>query len=260
MSGSADGLVARDVTRRFTGRRGTAVDALVGVSLDRPRGSFTALIGPSGCGKSTLLRLFGDLDQPSEGTLSVHGRPPAHLRRAGGIGVAFQDASLLPWRSVRRNISLTLEVLGRRVDPAHVDDLIALVGLRGFEQATPAQLSGGMRQRVAIARALAIEPELLLLDEPFGALDELLRRAMNVELQRIWMDSAPTTVLVTHAIGEAVFLADEVVVMSARPGRVVATVPVPFDRPRRPELVRDPAFHALCDQLADLLDPTVAVS
>jgi len=187
---SQTGIALETVSRSFQGR-GTVVQALDNVSLDCPAGSFTALIGPSGCGKSTMLRLALGLDDATSGEIGIAGMKPQQAAKAGLTGVAFQDAALMPWRSVEDNIALPLDVLGRkRADfTAKIAELIALVGLKGFEQALPGELSGGMRQRVAIARALVTDPKVLFLDEPFGALDQILRRQMNIELQRIWMEN-----------------------------------------------------------------------
>jgi NitT/TauT family transport system ATP-binding protein len=190
----------------------------------------------------------------------IGGEPPGQIAHCGELGVAFQDPALLPWRSVTANIALPLDVIGRAhgKSDGRIDRLIDLVGLDGFAQALPSELSGGMRQRVAIARALVTEPSVLLLDEPFGALDQILRRQMNVEMQRIWLESQATTLLVTHGIDEAVFLADRVVVMGANPGHIAATVDVGFSRPRSPELFRAPQFHELCDRIAEQLYATKA--
>ncbi|MEZ5751726.1 MAG: ABC transporter ATP-binding protein [Paracoccaceae bacterium] len=235
--------------------RGQVVEALRDVSLHCPAGSFTALIGPSGCGKSTILRTALGLESLDAGSVTIGDMGPEKATRGGLTGVAFQDAALLPWRTVAQNVALPLEVLGRPVAPeaGRIRALIELVGLKGREDALPGELSGGMRQRVAIARALVTEPRILFLDEPFGALDQILRRQMNFELQRIWAETKVTALLVTHGIDEAVFLADRVAVMQAGPGRIVEVVDVPFARPRAPELFSDDTFHHLCDHIAGVL-------
>ena len=247
-------LVFTDIAKSFA-IHGQELPVVQAFSLDCPPGSFTALIGPSGCGKSTLLRLAMRLEAADAGEIAIGGKRPELARNAGHIGIAFQDPALLPWRSVAENVALPLDVLGRSKRQAAdtIRRLITLVGLEQFRSAVPSELSGGMRQRVAIARALVTDPTVLLLDEPFGALDLILRRQMNLELQRIWLERRATTLLVTHGIDEAVFLADRVVVMSSRPGRIVGMVAIPLPRPRPTELFRTAPFHRLTDEVEALL-------
>ena len=229
--------------------------ALSAMDLTIREGEFVALLGPSGCGKSTILHLVAGLDEPSAGTVVVDGLPPRQLQAKQQLGIAFQEHALLPWRTVEGNLELPFQIAGRAPDREHIAGLIELVGLKGFESARPSQLSGGMRQRVSIARALCLNPKLLLLDEPFGALDAVTRRFMNLELQRIWQEKQITTILVTHTVEEAIFLADRVLVMSGRPGRIIRELQVPFPRPRVVETMRQELFHQLVDDLTLNLEP-----
>jgi NitT/TauT family transport system ATP-binding protein len=254
-------VLIENVAKRFEMRKDSVL-ALSDVSLSLRRGEFVALIGPSGCGKSTLLRLLADITDPSEGLISVGGRSPRDARLAHRIGFVFQDPTLLPWRTVLDNVKLPIKIARGRAEHGSEspEELLDLVGLGGFENAHPAQLSGGMRQRVAIARALALTPELLLLDEPFGALDEISRQHLNLEMLRIWTETGATAVLVTHAISEAVLMADRVVVLSPRPGRVTEIIEVDLPRPRTLDLMQTPEFFRLENAVRSALFGTVGVA
>jgi NitT/TauT family transport system ATP-binding protein len=235
-------LRVSDVERKFTD--GTA--AVTELSLHVRRGEFVSVVGPSGCGKSTLLRLVSGLDAPTAGAVAV---------APGRLGYVFQDPTLLPWRSVRRNVELLAELEGipRAERRRRVDRTLELVGLDEFARARPAALSGGMRMRVSLARSLVLDPELFLLDEPFGALDELTRERMNDELVALHTARGLTVLFVTHSVAEAVFLSDRVAVMSPRPGRIVGEVAVPFPYPRSPDLRFEPEFGRLAARVSALL-------
>jgi NitT/TauT family transport system ATP-binding protein len=240
---------------------GEPIPALESIDLRVRRGEFVVLLGPSGCGKTTLLRLIGGLLRPSGGEIGIAGQP---LWRGGErdaavareMGMVFQDANLFPWYSIEKNISLPLKF--RRIDEKtrlkKARELCALVGISGFEKRWPRELSGGMRQRAAIARALSYDPRILLMDEPFGALDAMTRDTMNLELQHIWMTSGCTVVLVTHSINEAVYLADRIVLMTPRPGRIDRITEIDFARPRNLDLTATIEFQDIVKNLRHRLE------
>lgn len=231
-------IQVRSVTKVFRLPEGP-LTALENLSFEVGDREFVSLIGPSGCGKSTVLRLVADILQPTSGEILVHGEPPAEARRKRLYSFVFQDPVMLPWRTVIKNVELPLEIIGNPTRKSFEDrpaKLLKLVGLNGFEKANPDQLSGGMKQRAAIARALLLNPKVLLMDEPFGALDEITRDRMNLELLRIWKETDAAVLFVTHSIDEAVFLSDRVIVLSPRPGTVWAEIEVDLPRPRGLEL------------------------
>ncbi|MDF2922398.1 MAG: sulfonate transporter ATP-binding protein [Paenibacillaceae bacterium] len=227
--------------------------ALSQVSLEIAKGEFVSLLGPSGCGKTTLLRLMADLIQPTSGTLKVAGKSAKEARLAQKYGIVFQNPVLYDWRKVKDNITLPLELMKvkKKERDAKADQLLELVGLAGFGDKYPWQLSGGMQQRVAIARALSMQPEILLMDEPFSALDEFSRERLNEELLSIWGKVKNTVVFVTHSIPESIFLSDRVCVLSPHPGRLSSIVDIPLARPRTKEMRNSPEFFSLIARIRD---------
>jgi NitT/TauT family transport system ATP-binding protein len=246
-------ITARTVSQRFTAGEGEVV-ALSDVSLELEQGRFVSLVGPSGCGKSTLLRIVAGLIRPTAGTVEIEGERVIAPRR--DVGIVFQSGVLLPWRSVIDNVLLPVDVAKRpRTEyRQHAEELLDLVGLAGFGDKYPWQLSGGMQQRVAICRALVLRPSILLMDEPFGALDAITREEMGVEVLRIWEEVGATVLFITHSIPEALFLSDEVAVMSARPGRIMERLHVPLERPRSLDVLSDPTFNEMAGHVRQLIE------
>ena len=246
-------LQMRGVDMTFNPGSGREVSALAGIDLQVEEGEFVSLIGPSGCGKSTLLRLVGDLLSPTGGEVTVNGKPPAQARRDRDYGMVFQSATLLEWRKIRANVELPLEIMemGAKGRRERADEMLRLVGLEEFADHYPWQLSGGMQQRVSIARALAFEPSLLLMDEPFGALDEMTRERMQAELLRIWSETRTTVIFVTHSIPEAVFLSTRAVIMSPRPGRITRVIDIDLPQPRTSETREEQRFYRLLTEVRE---------
>jgi NitT/TauT family transport system ATP-binding protein len=252
-----DPLVVRleGLAKTFALPSGETMTAVTGIDLELRRGEFVSLIGPSGCGKSTLLRLIGDLTQPSAGSVTVNGKRAHQARLDRDYGMVFQAPVLFEWRTVEENVRLPLELTGqdRAARDARVREMLALVELTEFARHHPYQLSGGMQQRVAIARALTFSPSILLMDEPFGALDEMTRERMNSEVLRIWEQTGITVVFVTHSIPEAVFLSSRVVVMSARPGRITRVVEIDLPRPRGVETRESRRYFEMVTEVREAL-------
>ncbi len=247
MTNTSPIVSVQNISKLFSSSGAGQTHALSRVSLEIQPGEFVSLLGPSGCGKSTLLRLVADLIEPSEGTITVKGKSPRQARLDRDYGIVFQSPVLYDWRSVLKNVQLPLEVM--RFPAAERDrrarEMLQLVGLKDFERHYPWQLSGGMQQRVSIARALSFKPSILLMDEPFGALDEMTRERMNAELLNIWSQTDTTVIFVTHSIPEAVFLSSRVVVMTPRPGRIEKIVKIDLPRPRTFETREHPHYFEL---------------
>jgi NitT/TauT family transport system ATP-binding protein len=245
-------IQARDLSLTFTTNDGP-VHALSNINLDINEGEFVSLIGPSGCGKTTLLRVIADLEKPTGGTISVNGMTPLQAREARAYGYVFQQAALFPWRSIEDNIALPLEVmrLSKAEQQARVAENLALVNLAGFEKKYPWQLSGGMQQRASIARALSLQPHMLLMDEPFGALDEIVRDHLNVQLLALWAKTKKTVVFVTHSLPEAVFLSTRIVVMSPRPGKIHEIIECDLGAERPLEIRETPEFLRIGQRVRD---------
>jgi NitT/TauT family transport system ATP-binding protein len=248
-----DAVVSIENLSKVFGRGG--LTALQDISLEVGRGEFVSLIGPSGCGKSTLLRIVGDIIEPTSGSVTVNGKPARRARLDRDYGIVFQSPVLYDWRTVTKNISLPLEMLGwdRSRRSKRVKQMLELVELESFGNHHPWQLSGGMQQRVSIARAFSFSPALLLMDEPFGALDEMTRERLNMELLQIWAEIGSTVIFVTHSIQEAVFLSTQVAVMSARPGRIAGIVPIDLTRPRTAATREEPRFFELVTEVRERL-------
>ncbi|MEX0795301.1 MAG: ABC transporter ATP-binding protein [Acidimicrobiia bacterium] len=243
---------AVDLGKTF-GSGSEAITALSGIDLSIESGEFVSLIGPSGCGKSTLLRLIGDLTRPTSGEITINGKSAEQARRDRDYGIVFQKATLLDWRTVSKNVELPLEIMDEGGRAERAAEMLELVQLNDFTSHYPWQLSGGMQQRVAIARALAFKPSLLLMDEPFGALDEMTRELMQQEVLRIWTETGTTVVFVTHSIPEAVFLSTRVVVMSARPGRISHVIDTSLPHPRTEDTRESPAYYDKVTEVREAL-------
>ncbi|HVB15286.1 MAG TPA: ABC transporter ATP-binding protein [Stellaceae bacterium] len=245
------------VGKRFA----SGLQALDGVDLSVGRGEFLSLLGPSGCGKSTLLRIVAGLSQPTGGSCELHlGGEPGRGKSAGHIGFVFQDPTLMPWSTVAGNVELPFRIAGhvRSAERDRVAAALAAVGLAGFERSYPHQLSGGMRMRVSIARALVTDPDLLLLDEPFAALDEITRLALNDDLLRLWEAHRPTILFVTHSVFESVYLSTRIAVMTPRPGHIAADLPVDVPQPRERSVRTTPAYAAMCERVSAALATAMA--
>ena len=248
-------VLASGLSKTFETPDGATMTALDGIDLQIQSGEFVSLIGPSGCGKSTLLRLIGDLTEPSAGSVTVNGKPSRQARSDRDYGIVFQAPVLFDWRTVEENVRLPLELIGteKAVRDARVSEMLELVELSDFRRHHPFQLSGGMQQRVAIARALAFEPALLLMDEPFGALDEMTRERMNSEVLRIWSQTGITVIFVTHSIPEAVFLSTRVAVMGTRPGRITRMIEIDLPQPRGVETREGRRYFELVTEVREAL-------